>query len=149
VLSILDDLASLFNTTKIQDIAEPADEEISDDIAEKVNRHFGFLQGKCPRHSTIILSEADYDKLIGWTISYYRNDLQVPEIIAPIQKVETNKTYLILAFKYLFRVFYPSAYYPDSLFNFYTTAFHPCRDDKKPNFGKVRNQEALKKLMKL
>ena len=149
MLSTLDGLDALINTAKIQDIADPVIEDISDDIAERVMKHFDFFQKKCPRRHRIILSETDFDKLIGWTISFYRNEFEVPEINEPIQKVDTNKTYVQLAFKYLFKVFYPSAYYPDSLFNFYKMAFHPYRDDQKHNFDKVRNQEDVKKLMKL
>ncbi len=150
VLSILDDLDSLIKTSKIQDIAEPVIEDISDDIAERVMKHFDFFQKKCPRRHRIILSETDFDKLIGWTISFYRNEFEVPEINEPIQKVDTNRTYVRLAFKYLFKVFYPShTIYPDSLFTFYTKAFHEYRDEKKTDFIKVARKQKVRELMKL
>ena len=149
VLSILDDLDALINTSKTLETSDPSDEKISDDIAEKVNKHFAFFQGKCRRGHRIILSETDYDKLIEWTISFYKSDFEVPEILEPIQKIYTNKTYVQLAFKHLFKVLHPSEYYPDSLFTFYTKAFNEYRDDKMKNFRSVSSNEALEKLMKL
>ena len=150
VLSTLDGLDALINTAKIQDIADPVIEDISVDIAERVMKHFDFFQKKCPRRHRIILSETDFDKLIGWTISFYRNEFEVPEINEPIQKVDTNRTYVRLAFKYLFKVFYPShTIYPDSLFTFYTKAFHEYRDEKKTDFIKVARKQKVRELMKL
>ena len=150
VLSILGDLELETHNPKIEDMAATVVEEVKDDIAEKVNKHFGFFQGKCPRGHRIILSEKDYGKLIEWTISFYRNDCEVPEIIEPIQTINTNKTYVQFAIRRLFRAFFTRGVnYPDSLFTFYTKVFHEYRDDKKTNFDKVAKKQEVEKLMKL
>ena len=70
---------------------------------KKIELHFGFFQNKCPRKHKIILKETDFKKLIEWTVYYYENSFKIPEIKEPIKVVNTNKTYVQLAFRYLFK----------------------------------------------
>jgi hypothetical protein len=119
------------------------------DLSEKINEHFGFFLRNCPRKSKQILKERDYNKLIKWTIFYFENDFKLPEIAEPIKVVNTNKTFVQLAFKYLFKELHKSNTFPKSLFELYKNAFEPYSEDKKETFDKVKNNDAVKQLMKI
>ena len=118
-------------------------------LRQKIEKHFEFFSGQCPRKHKTILSDDDFKKLIDWTVSYYSNDLQLPHISQPIRTVNTNKTYVQLAFKYLFKELRPQSTYPDSLFDFYRLAFRSFSGDKKPSFIGVNNNDEVKQLMKI
>lgn len=124
-------------------------DSINGGSAEIIKKCFGFLSGTCPRKHKTILKEADFKKLITWTISYYEDDCIVPDIQQPIESINTNKTYVQLAFRYLYKKLHPNRTYPSSLFEFYRRAFKPYSDDKEKNFNSVRNNDEVKKLMKL
>lgn len=119
------------------------------DLQQKIEKHFEFFSGQCPRKHKTILSDDDFKKLINWTVSYYSNDLQLPQIFDPIRTVNTNKTYVQLAFKYLFKELRPQSTYPDSLFDFYRLAFRSFSGDKKTSFIGVKNNDEVKQLMKI
>ncbi|MCH8535540.1 MAG: hypothetical protein LAT51_10765 [Flavobacteriaceae bacterium] len=116
---------------------------------EKIKLHFNFFSENCPRKHTQILKDADFDKLIKWTVYYFENEFRVPEITEPIKNVKTNKTYVQLAFRYLFKQLHPNTNYPDTLFQFYSKAFKPYAGDKKANFDKVKNNDIVGTLMKI
>ena len=118
-----------------------------DDVAARVRKHFGFFHGQCPRKHKQILNDDDFANLIKWTVYYYKNNFSVPEIEKPIRTVNTNKTFVQLAFKYLFKEMYPNSIYPDSLFNYYQAAFLKYSDDSRTNFRSVSNNDEVKKLM--
>lgn len=118
-------------------------------IHQKVEMHLGFLQDKCPRKHKIILNQTEFKKLISWTTYFYENEYAVPEIIEPIRVVNTNKTFIQLAFRYLFKELHKSKTYPSSLFEFYQKAFKPYSDDKRENFFGAKNNDAVKKLMNI
>jgi hypothetical protein len=122
---------------------------IETELSEKIKNHFGFFNGLCPRKHRQILKNEDFDNLIEWTIKYFENNFNVPEISYPIRVVNTNKTYVQLAFRYLFKELHKSSPYPNTLFEFYKSAFSPYSEDKKSNFEAVKNNDEVKKLMKI
>ena len=124
---------------------EPKEKELS----ERIKKHFGFFNRNCPRKHKQILNDADFEKLIEWAIWYYKNEFKVPEISEPIKVVNTNKTFVQLAFKYLFKELHKSSPYPETLFEFYQSAFTPYSEDKKSNFEAVKNNDEVKKLMQI
>ncbi len=124
---------------------EPKETELS----ERIKNHFGFFNKNCPRKHKQILNDTDFNKLIEWAIFYFENDFKVPEILEPIKVVNTNKTFVQLAFKYLFKELHKSSPYPETLFEFYQRAFNPYSEDKKSNFEAVKNNDEVKKLMKI
>jgi len=130
---------------------EQSEKQKSDesDLSEKIKKHFGFFNRNCPRKHKQILNGADFEKLIEWAIWYYKNEFIVPEISEPIKVVNTNKTYVQLAFKYLFKELHKSSPYPETLFEFYQGAFAPFSEDKKSNFEAVKNNDDVKKLMQI
>lgn len=118
-------------------------------LGERINKYFGFFQGNCPRRHKQILKDEDFNRLIEWTIYYYKNQFKVPEISEPIKVVNTNKTFVQLAFKYLFKEFHKTSPYPPSLFHFYKSVFSPYSKDKEKNFRAVKNNDEVKKLMQI
>ena len=119
------------------------------DLRQKIEKHFEFFSGQCPRKHKTILSDNDFKKLIDWTVSYYSNDFQSPHISQPIRTVNTNRTYVQLAFRYLLKELYPGTTFPPSLFDFYRAAFLPYSADRRENFQRVKHNDAVKKLMKI
>ncbi len=119
------------------------------ELSERIKKHFGFFNKSCPRKHKQILNDADFKSLIDWTIWYFENDFEVPEILEPIKVVNTNKTFVQLAFRYLFKELHKSSPYPETLFEFYQSAFTPYSEDKKRNFEAVKNNEEVKKLMQI
>lgn len=119
------------------------------ELSKKIKKHFGFFLKNCPRKHKQILNEDDYNNLINWTILYFQNNFKVPKITTPIKVVNTNKTYVQLAFKYLFKELNSRTPYPDTLFEFYKIAFSCYSDDSKGNFESVRNNDEVKKLMNI
>jgi|GEM_PF-5907540 len=130
-------------------IAKQQPELPTTELSGKIKKHFGFFQGNCPRKHKQILRYEDYEKLIGWTIYFYENQFEVPEITEPIKVVNTNKTFVQLSFKYLFKELHQNSPYPNTLFDFYKTAFIPYSDDKRRNFASVGNNDEVKKLMQM
>jgi hypothetical protein len=118
-------------------------------LSEKIKKHFGFFNRNCPRQHKQILNSEDFKKLIGWTTFFYENQFEVPEITNPIHIVNTNKTFVQLAFKYLFKELHKSSPYHKNLFTFYSRAFIRYSLDKRSNFIGVRNNDDVKKLMKI
>lgn len=127
----------------------PPPKESETELTETVKKHFNFFSKDCPRKGKQILKDTDFDKLINWTIYYYENDLKIPEINEPIKVINTNMTYVILAFRYLFKEIYPLKTFPNSLFEFFTKAFKPYSEYKKSNFDKAKNDNEVRKLMKI
>tara|TARA_R110000803_G_scaffold75179_2_gene139496 strand:+ start:477 stop:1433 length:957 start_codon:yes stop_codon:yes gene_type:complete len=119
------------------------------ELSEIIIKHFSFFNGKCPRKHKSILSDENFRKLIEWTIYFYKNQFEVPEIRDPIKIVNTNKTFVQLAFKYLFKELHKSSPYHKNLFTFYSRAFIKYSLDKRSNFIGVRNNDEVKKLMKI
>lgn len=119
------------------------------DLQTKIKLHFDFFQKNCPRKHKQILKDEDFEKLIKWTIFFFENGFKVPEIDTPINKVETNKTYVQGAFKALFKEIQKSSTYPTSLFDFYNKAFIEYANDTKNNFDKARINEEVNKLMNI
>lgn len=130
-----------------QETSPPKESET--ELTETVKKHFNFFNKDCPRKGKLILKDTDFEKLIKWTIYYYENNFKIPEIKEPIKVVNTNITYVILAFRYLFKEQHPLNKYPESLFIFFTKAFKPYSDYKKKNFDKVKNNEFVRELMKI
>ena len=155
VVSKLDELVErhpqLFATFNECDSAEPTgNAEINrTDLRQKIEKHFEFFSGQCPRKHKTILSDDDFKKLIDWTVSYYSNDFQPPQISQPIRTVNTNRTYVQLAFRYLFKELYPGTTFPSSLFDFYRAAFLPYSADRNENFLRVKHNDEVKKLMRI
>lgn len=131
--------------TIVKQKPEPKETELS----ERIKKHFGFFNRNCPRKHKQILNDTDFERLIEWTICYFENDFKVPEISEPIKVVNTNKTFVQLAFKYLFKELHKSSPYPETLFDFYQSAFNPYSGDKKSNFEAVKNNDEVKKLMQI
>lgn len=121
------------------------------DLRQKIEKHFAFFNGDCPRTHTKILNNEDYNNLIKWTFYYYNNNFKVPEIDKPIRKVNTNKTFVQFALRALFKELHNGKTYPKTLFTFYISVFERYKDDKESNFNKVKGKgkDELKKLMKL
>jgi hypothetical protein len=117
------------------------------ELSQKVKKHFGFFNRNCPRKHKKVLRDSDFSKLITWTVEFFENDFVVPEISEPISIVNTNKTYVQLAFRYLFKQLHSSSPYPDSLFTLYTSVFKSYEMDRKGNFDAVKNNDVVKKLM--
>lgn len=132
-----------------QQSEKPKPEPKETDLSERIKKHFGFFNRNCPRKHKQILNDTDFEKLIEWTIWYFENDFKVPEILEPIKVVNTNKTFVQLAFKYLFKELHKSSPYPETLFEFYQSAFTPYSEDKKRNFEAVKNNDEVKKLMQI
>lgn len=132
-----------------QQSEKPKPEPKETKLSERIKTHFGFFSKNCPRKHKQILNDTDFDKLIKWTISYFENGFEVPEISEPIKVVNTNKTFVQLAFKYLFKELHKSSPYPETLFEFYRSAFNPYSEDKKSNFEAVKNNDEVKKLMQI
>lgn len=138
-----------FTTLTPQQSEKQKPEPKETELSESIKKHFGFLNKNCPRKHKQILNDADFDKLIKWTISYFENGFEVPEILEPIKVVNTNKTFVQLAFKYLFKELHTNSPYPKTLFEFYQSAFTPYSKDKRNNFEAVANNDEVKKLMKI
>jgi len=119
------------------------------ELRQKIEKHFGFFSGQCPRKHKTILNPEDYARLIDWTVSFYSSQFKVPSISKPISTVNTNKTYVQLAFKYLFKELHPQSPYPDSLFDFYRSAFTRFSNEKKKNFFAVKHNDEVKELMQI
>jgi len=132
-----------------QQTEKPKPEQKETELSVKINKHFGFFNRSCPRKHKQILNDTDFEKLIDWVIWYYKNEFKVPEILEPIRVVNTNKTFVQLAFKYLFKELHKSSPYPETLFEFYQSAFTPYSEDKKSNFEAVKNNDEVKKLMQI
>src|SRR5699024_2564932 len=132
-----------------QQSEKPKPEPKETDLSERIKKHFGMFNRNCPRKHKQILNDTDFEKLIEWTIWYFENDFKVPEILEPIKVVNTNKTFVQLAFKYLFKELHKSSPYPETLFEFYQSAFTPYSEDKKRNFEAVKNNDEVKKLMQI
>lgn len=132
-----------------KDPEKPKPEPKETELSERIKKHFGFFNGNCPRKHKKILNDVDFEKLIEWAIWYYENEFKVPEISEPIKVVNTNKTFVQLAFKYLFKELHKSSPYPETLFEFYQSAFAPFSEDKKSNFEAVKNNDEVKKLMQI
>ncbi|MBO0592932.1 hypothetical protein I2486_16125 [Cellulophaga sp. E16_2] len=115
----------------------------------EIKKHFNFFQKNCPRKHKQILSDDDFDKLINWANSYFNNDFKVPEISNPINVVNTNKGFVRLAFRYLFKKLHKEKTYPKSLFEFYKSAFSPYEFDKRKQFEAEKNNDEVKKLMEI
>ena len=130
-----------------QQIAKQKPEPKETELSERIKKHFGFFNRNCPRKHKQILNDTDFNKLIEWTIWYFKNDFKVPEISEPIKVVNTNKTFVQLSFKYLFKELHKSSPYPETLFEFYRSAFYSYSEDKKSNFEAVQNKDEVKKLM--
>jgi hypothetical protein len=136
-----------FQPQPVQETPPPKESET--ELTETVKKHFNFFSKDCPRKGKQILKDTDFDKLINWTIYYYENDLKIPDINDPIKVINTNMTYVILAFRYLFKEIYPLRTFPNSLFEFFTKAFKPYSEYKKSNFDKAKNDNEVRKLMKI
>lgn len=132
-----------------QQTEKPKLETKETDLSERIKKHFGFFNRNCPRKHKKILMDTDFEMLIDWTIWYFENEFKVPEISQPIKVVNTNKTFVQLAFKYLFKELHKSSPYPGTLFEFYQSAFIPYSEDKKSNFEAVKNNDEVKKLMQI
>lgn len=132
-----------------KDPEKPKPEPKETELSERIKKHFGFFNRNCPRKHKQILNDTDFEKLIEWTIWYFENDFKVPEISEPIKVVNTNKTFVQLAFKYLFKELHKSSPYPETLFEFYRSAFNPYSEDKKRNFERLQNKDEVKKLMQI
>jgi hypothetical protein len=132
-----------------QQTEKPKPEPKVTELSERIKTHFGFFNRNCPRKHKQILNDTDFGKLIEWTIWYFENDFKVPEISEPIKVVNTNKTFVQLAFRYLFKELHKSSPYPETLFEFYQSAFNPYSQDKKSNFEAVKNNDEVKKLMRI
>lgn len=129
-----------------QQSEKPKPEPKETELSERIKKHFGFFNRNCPRKHKQILNDTDFEKLIEWTIWYFENDFKVPEISEPIKVVNTNKTFVQLAFKYLFKKLHKSSPYPETLFDFYRSAFNPYSEDKKSNFEAVKNNDEVSTL---
>lgn len=132
-----------------QQSKKPKPEPKETELSGRIKKHFGFFNKNCPRKHKQILNDTDFEKLIEWTIWYFENDFEVPKISEPIKVVNTNKTFVQLAFKYLFKELHKSSPYPETLFKFYQSAFNPYSEDKKSNFEAVKNNDEVKKLMQI
>jgi hypothetical protein len=119
------------------------------ELRQKIEKHFGFFSGQCPRKHKTILNPEDYARLIDWTVSFYSSQFKVPSISKPISTVNTNKTYVQLAFRHLFKELHPQSTYPDSLFDFYRSAFTRFSSEKKENFFAVKHNDEVKELMQI
>lgn len=132
------------------DVESPGNpDNIPTGLRQKIEKHFEFFSGQCPRKHKTILNDEDFKKLIDWTVSYYSNDFQSPQISQPISTINTNKTYVQLAFRYLFNELYPGTTFPPSLFDFYRAAFLPYSADRSENFLRVKHNDEVKDLMKI
>jgi hypothetical protein len=118
-------------------------------LEEKIALHFNFFSGNCPRNHKQILKDTDFNKLIEWTVIYFENNFTVPKIEDPISIVNTNKTFVQLAFRYLFKEIHRNSNYPSSLFDFYKSVFKKYSTDKEDNFFAARNNDEVKKLMNI
>jgi hypothetical protein len=121
----------------------------NDDLVNKINNHFAFFYDDCPRRSVKILSDDEADQLIDWTIYFYKNKFKLPEIKEPIKQVNTNKSYVRLAFRYLFKELHPNKKFPNTLFEFYRSAFKQFRYDNESNFYKEKKNQKVRDYMKL
>ncbi|CAM1366116.1 hypothetical protein TPENAI_50229 [Tenacibaculum litopenaei] len=144
----------LFNTSTSEALSPQQTEKLKPEpkepeLSETIKKHFEFFNKNCPRQHKQILNDTDFKKLIDWTIWYFENEFEVPEISEPIKVVNTNKTFVQLAFKYLFKELHKSSPYPETLFELYRSAFAPYSQDKKRNFEAVRNNDNVKKLMQI
>lgn len=119
------------------------------EITTKIQKHFNFFQGNCPRKHKQIIKEDEFNRLIQWTKYFFENGFEVPEISKPIKIVNTNKGYVRLAFRYLFKELHKEKTYPKSLFEFYRSAFTPFEFDKRKHFEAEKNNDEVKKLMEI
>lgn len=147
--AILKYLETFENNNTPQQTEKPKPEPKETELSERIKKHFGFFNRNCPRKHKQILNDTDFKKLIKWTIWYFENEFKVPKISEPIKVVNTNKTFVQLAFKYLFKELHKSSPYPKTLFEFYQSAFAPYSEDKKSNFEAVQNKDEVKKLMQI
>ena len=143
------EVAPILKALPPQQSEKPKPEPKETELSERIKKHFGFFNRNCPRKHKQILNDTDFERLIEWTIWYFENDFKVPEISEPIKVVNTNKTFVQLAFKYLFKELHKSSPYPETLFDFYQSAFNPYSEDKKSNFEAVKNNSEVKKLMQI
>ena len=141
---------------QLKSLTEPIDEfkpeqvpEHGAELYEKIKKHFGFFNRNCPRQHKQILNSEDFKKLIGWTTFFYENQFELPKITNPIKIINTNKTFVQLAFRYLFKELHKSSPYPQNLFDFYQKVFSKYSLDKRKNFEAVKNNDEVKKLMEI
>ncbi|WP_339660714.1 hypothetical protein [Croceibacter atlanticus] len=127
------------------------------DLSKKIEKHFGFLLGNCPRKGVPILNnEQDFENLVKWTTSFYENNFEVPEISQPIKAVNTNDYYTQLAFLYLFDELRKSGFHNQrtrakTLFNLWECCFSDYKGYSEKNFWKVKHENGkdVKERMKI
>jgi hypothetical protein len=157
---------SYFKYIKQKYLALPASQEQLEEqkpelneteLSEKIKKHFAFFLGNCPRRGKPILrSENDFNKLIEWTAYFYENNFEVPDIVTPIQTVNTNDYITQLAFLYLFDQlrkfgFHNQRTRAKTIFTLWEKSFADYKGYSEKNFWKVKheNGEEVKKLMQI
>lgn len=121
------------------EVNEGIDQE--ETLKDKVEKVFAFMKGNDPRKHLQILTDTEFKSLVTWVTFYFENDLIIPEILKPIQKVNTNKGNVIYTFMRFFKVLHPTKTRPDSLFNLIQACFHEYRIDKLENLKKTKRPQ--------
>ncbi|KNB61158.1 MULTISPECIES: hypothetical protein [Chryseobacterium] len=113
----------------------------TDVTTEKIAELFEFMLTVDPRTHKKILSDSEYDKLLGWIRYYFNNNLQIPLIDNPIRIVNTAKGNVIYTFILIFRELRPTMTRPDSLFELIQACFYYCRATKVSSLRKQKEPQ--------
>ena len=124
-------------------------EDSIESFKSKIENYFAFFYGNCPRSHRKILKNKDADNLIAWTTYYFDNNFKIPIIENPIANVNTNKTYVRLAFRYLYKELFPNTKLHPSLFKLFTSIFQKYANETEKNFSSDRNNDKVRDLMKI
>ncbi len=107
-------------------------------LKDEIEGYFYYLQFDDFRKHKKILSDDDFERLVGWIEDYYKNGLEVPKIKNPIKEVNTAKGNVIETFRNFYKYKNPYSTYPDSLWQFIKTAFFQYREDTLLNISKAK-----------
>ena len=107
------------------------------EINQKVKDAFSFTLKIDPRKHKQILSDEDYDKLVGWVTYFFENNFEVPSVEFPIETVNSSKGNIIYTFKKLFNDLFPNSTSPDSFFELISTCFSKYKNYSKQNIQKM------------
>lgn len=107
-------------------------------LKDEIEGYFYYLQfDDCRKHKKI-LSDDDFERLVGWIEDYYKNGLEVPKIKNPIKEVNTAKGNVIETFRKFYKYKYPNSSYPESLWLLIKTIFFQYRNDTPSNISKAK-----------
>ena len=146
VHSLLND--ELYQLRHQQEAAVKNNEHEPPPTRQRVKDFFEFLTSWDGYNNPHMLSEPDFQRLVGWVTFYFENDFAIPKVERPIYGNDYRNKRLII---YAFKVFFKNETgqpFPDSLFELIKACFNIMRNDDIENMRKAGKVDAYRKLQK-